>query len=165
MFYTQVDIDKALKCSLCTLKLYDPRVLPCGNTICGGCVIEISVTNPLYSCSICKVNHIFDGKVLPRNEAIEILLAAQKFEVSRGDSHNNCIRGLREIDNRLNLMNKLLNNSELYIHEYCSELKDKVQLAGEMTFQKLQVWHDHLLTNVEVYEKDLKESAALNYSI
>ena len=61
MFYEEQQIDEMLKCGHCKLKFDDPRMLPCGQTICNSCLETILASvkkeNNCFKCPLCKEIH------------------------------------------------------------------------------------------------------------
>ena len=68
MFYNK--INKILSCKNCKEQLDEPKILPCGKTICSLCVSQIKVSRRKYVCLICENKHEMLESGLPINESI-----------------------------------------------------------------------------------------------
>ncbi len=57
MFYEESAINQILLCKVCDSKLNDPRLLPCGQSVCGECVAKLADTsNQRIKCLNCFKN-------------------------------------------------------------------------------------------------------------
>ena len=87
MFYEETVVAEHLKCKRCYIKFDDPRILPCGKTVCQSCIQEIleseNKNDNSFTCSMCQKSHIIPEDGFPINELIEALLKNQPVEVYR----------------------------------------------------------------------------------
>lgn len=86
MFYEVDTLTSELNCSKCQVRLYEPKTLPCGDTICSDCVSNIHVDSNNYECPICKEVHVMPGKGLALNKKLSGILALSPTEVYRGNA-------------------------------------------------------------------------------
>ena len=61
MFYEEKEINDIIICQYCKLKYKDPRILPCGRSLCFDC-IELLINKDenkieTINCPICNENH------------------------------------------------------------------------------------------------------------
>ena len=73
MFYHTSQINSILICGACNKKFEDPRVLPCGSTICFMCFVEQTNKTGKYSCPNCNQYHKIDVALPPNKSIMEIL--------------------------------------------------------------------------------------------
>jgi hypothetical protein len=56
-------------CMRCRQNIDEPKLLPCGNTICTCCEKDImSIDNDHFDCSLCGKTHVKDNNELPVNQ-------------------------------------------------------------------------------------------------
>lgn len=99
MFYEEKKISNISNCSKCNERLDDPRLLPCGETICFRCKSSIQVDTKQFKCIVCDKTHSMPDEGLPVNKAVLALLSSQPREVYRSPS-------VAELKKRLNSMRK-----------------------------------------------------------
>lgn len=56
-----VDFEEALTCFICSSRLVDPRILPCGQTACHECIQSLTTKNK-FGCKKCGSNHEIPSK-------------------------------------------------------------------------------------------------------
>ena len=99
-FYEEKKISNALSCKKCHERLDEPRILPCGDSICTKCLSTIKIKNKqVFDCIVCKKQHIMPENGLLINKVLLDLLSVQPTDVYRGKS----VETLKE---SLNLMHK-----------------------------------------------------------
>ena len=86
-----MEINKILLCPQCNQRFDEPKILPCGNTICISCIRNFISSEKRaqnkYKCLICDELHKF-GKDFPTNHLIskiledELLSFARKYTLS-----------------------------------------------------------------------------------
>lgn len=67
MYFEANQANKALLCKLCEeyFENSEPKILPCGETICSFCVSSIQVTDNLFDCLLCQDKIPMDTRVNP----------------------------------------------------------------------------------------------------
>ncbi len=82
MFYQADKIDNILICKICENKMVDPRLLPCGKSVCHRCLDLIADTDKKrIKCQNCaKIHEILDSG-FPKNLALQELLEFEAKEV------------------------------------------------------------------------------------
>ena len=84
MFYEESIISKFLICKICECKLSDPRVLPCGNSICNNCIdFLINSGENHMKCRFCGKTHQVPSDGFPSNNELAELVKVKPNEVSR----------------------------------------------------------------------------------
>jgi len=116
IFYEQAVIEAFLKCASCNQKNDEPRMLPCGRTVCSACLDTlVKLTDKKgnsFKCSMCQGTH--DNREFPVNESLKDLLKASSAEVFRCDLVENFKANMSEIESKkVRLERILLNGSDL----------------------------------------------------
>ncbi len=57
MFFDPDQINNLLNCKKCNGRLDEPKLLPCGNSICSYCAASIKLNGKQYDCLVCKNKH------------------------------------------------------------------------------------------------------------
>ena len=75
MFYQADAIDGILICKICDNKMVDPRLLPCGRSVCHRCVDLIADTDKKrIKCQNCAKIHVIPDDGFLKNLTIQELL-------------------------------------------------------------------------------------------
>ena len=65
MFFDSNQINEVLNCTKCNERLDEPRILPCGKSICSFCAESIKVKDRDFQCLICEDKHEMSKNGLP----------------------------------------------------------------------------------------------------
>ena len=72
MFYQANDIDDVVKCCICEHNMTDPRILPCGKSMCNECIYLIAENqNCEVKCYDCGQIHLIPEKGFVKNLALK----------------------------------------------------------------------------------------------
>ena len=89
MFHDSSKVNDILNCKKCTARLDEPRILPCGNSICSHCVSSIQLKeNKEFQCLVCCELHEMHKNGLPLNKTVLEILSLETIQVSRGKTFN-----------------------------------------------------------------------------
>ena len=84
MFFSKNLIYESLKCINCKQRLDEPRLLPCGETICSRCLSLINLTEHNFICFVCTKEHVMPVNGLPVNKLALNFYTLQPIQFSRG---------------------------------------------------------------------------------
>ena len=85
------------KCYRCNKDVYEPKLLPCGFTICTFCEKEIkSIDHDYFDCSLCGKTHVKDNNDFPVIQVVKII---NRFSIG---SQNNRV-GLKLVKNKVEI--------------------------------------------------------------
>lgn len=162
MFYDKTFIETLLRCQQCNQSYdeYDqPRLLPCGKTICCQCIIQIEhkIKNNTFDCFICNERHLIGDKRFPVNEIAANLIAAQPKEIYRGKETETLKKNLLNLEKLINELTFDTDNGSDKIKQHCNELKRLVQLATENKIADLSDVNYALVKKIDEYEKECCE--------
>ncbi len=71
MFYSDNEIHRLKICPKCSLESDDPRILPCGETVCNSC---LNTNMKSFECQFCSSEHCTNENGFPKNKLIDQLL-------------------------------------------------------------------------------------------
>jgi len=57
MFYDKYKVNNVLLCKNCQEQLDEPKILPCGKTVCSLCASKIKMNGNEFDCLLCKNKH------------------------------------------------------------------------------------------------------------
>ncbi len=156
MYYDSNVVNNLLNCKICQGHLDEPRLLPCGKTICSQCVSTFKLNGNQYDCLVCGKKHEMNKNGLPINELALEMLSIKTIKLSRNNkSFDSLKETLIDIQKKENLIKLLINNSDDCIKEYCLDLKNEVQLASEKLIQKINDYNEEMFNGIEDYEQEL----------
>jgi hypothetical protein len=167
MFYEEEKISSVLHCPNCEKIFKDPRLLPCENTICQGCVDEMRTVNAneVLKCKICEQVHVIPDGGFLKNNVVNELLGLQPKELYRGKAYENLRTKLEQISSELNELEESLNNSQYKIKEHCDYLRNDIQVATESAIDLINQHSKELLEQVDKYEKTCRENFISNEKV
>jgi len=158
MYYNKNEVNNILTCKYCEGRLEEPKLLPCGKSICSLCVLTIKLNaSSEYDCSACNKKHEMSKNGLPVNEALVEMLSLQAIQVVKSQEYESLQEILIDIQKKRNLLNLCLNNSQDCIIEHCNELRDQVQLAKESIIMKINDLSDVMIDEIDEYKHELMD--------
>lgn len=114
MFYEQSQIRSNLVCRNCKQTYDEPKLLPCGETICNNCITLLIRKNqeekPCIKCVFCEDFHPVPENGFTTNKLILKLLNEQPSEVYRGKNAEELKDSLKNIENLANNIIEKLEN-------------------------------------------------------
>lgn len=99
MFYQILD---ELNCKTCNCKLDEPKILPCGTTICTKCVDLIEVKDSKFKCVSCSNEHIYPADGFITNQALVNLLSLKHSAKNNTEDENSQNESLNLFNLNLN---------------------------------------------------------------
>ena len=92
MFYYPIKIKNALSCKNYQEQLVEPKILPCGKSVCLSCISEMKSNNYAIKCKLCLNEHrIPRCEDLPTNEILLILINSANSIEAINYKNNNSI--------------------------------------------------------------------------
>jgi hypothetical protein len=156
MFFDSNQINNKLTCKKCEGRLDEPRILPCGRSICSFCLEYIKLTNNReFQCLICDELHEMPKKGLPISETVLDLLSFKETQVSRGKAFDSLQDALKDLRNNKNLFKFGLYNRNDFIKEHFIDLRNEVQLATEELHEQIDDLNEKVIVEINDYEKQL----------
>jgi hypothetical protein len=159
MYFDSNQVNNLLNCINCNARIDEPKLLPCGDTICSYCVSQLKIdsNNNEFTCIVCGDLHEMPRKGLPLNKRLSEMLNIKPTRVSRGKLFNLLEESIKEIEKKINFFKIGIKNSDEYVKEYCFELRNEVHLATELTIEKVQDLSQEFIDQLLAYESELIE--------
>jgi hypothetical protein len=162
MFYQADNIDSILICEVCDIKLVDPRLLPCGKSVCHRCVdILADSDKKRIECQNCGKTHEIPDEGFPKNSALQKLLEFKAKDVSH-PSHIEEFRKL--LDNLYDTKQSIettLECGDSRIRDHCDKIRNDMQLAIEQAHAKLDEIHKDFMHEIDNHEKECQSKFKL----
>jgi hypothetical protein len=156
MYFDSKQVNNLLNCIKCEGRLDEPRLLPCGNSICSYCSSSIQlVNNKEFQCLICNELHEMPQKGLPINKLALEMLSCKSINVSRGKSFDSLQQIMIDIQKKQNLFKYRLFNPNDFIKEHFIERRNEVQLATEQFHEQINDINKKLIDEIDEYENKL----------
>ncbi len=150
-------------CAQCKEKLDEPRMLPCGETVCSKCLSSIQVNKNHFKCMICSEQHLMPEKGLPLNKSLLSFLSKQPNTIERGRSIEELTQKLKILSTNITSLSFTLNNSVEKIKEECNQLRNQVQLATELAIQQINVFNEEMINEINQFEIHQFQSCIQSY--
>jgi hypothetical protein len=153
MFFDSNQINTVINCTKCNERLDEPRLLPCGNSVCTFCVESIKVTDREFQCLTCDDKHEMPKNGLPVIKGLAKILSFSSVNVSRGKAYDTLLETINDLLKKTNILRHRLNNRTEYVKEHCIELKNKFQLATEKAILQMNKFNEQMINEIDNYEK------------
>jgi hypothetical protein len=151
MSFKKEDISDAITCSICSDIYLDPRILPCGETVCEPCIkVETE-------CHFCKKVHFAPHNGFPKNAAIQKLIIKDAEFACQNRILEQLRSKLAKIKEKNNEIKENIDSGTDEIKKHCENLRAEVRKKAESTIDKIME-----LTETLAYDIDQYESECLN---
>jgi hypothetical protein len=163
MYFQKSEIEEKLMCPKCKKRFDEPKIMPCGDSICKSCLDKIVINNDLrIKCPICRVEHKIpiQGE-LPTQKILVDLLKLKPVQVYRGEMLEKLDSNLKSIEKRIEkfFTELSLNFQEMQIQEHCEMLRNEIISDCQIDSPNSNIEHKtKLLDEVSLYEKRCMEN-------
>jgi hypothetical protein len=160
--------NELLKCDKCHypfISTDQPKLLPCGETICTSCEIKIEIaankSNRQFICSLCLKEHFIPENRLPINKKVCGLITAELVVISRGKEYEKLEKNLNNLLSKTQSLWSDGENSTKIITENCNEQIRLIQLSATNKIEQINKLSGELITHVIEDKKIYTESFLL----
>ena len=159
MFYEENEISDLIKCPSCASILSDPRILPCGNSMCHDCIVlQLNKAKTGLKCVICKDFHELPASGFIRNQGLANLANVKPNEVYRSKSVRDFKSDLNRILENTKTLESDLRMGQHKVREHCDFVRCDVELVAESAHQYINKYLAAFLSRIDVYEKERTEN-------
>jgi hypothetical protein len=156
MYFEENQVNEILSCNHCHGRLEEPKLLPCGVTICSYCASTIKIHQvKMFDCLICSEKHEMPRTGLPDNKALSKMLLVNPKKVSRGMQVDLLENSLVEILKIKRLIKLIIEDSNYKIKEHFIGLRSDVQLKTEKIIEQINDINSKLIEEIDDHEKKL----------
>lgn len=156
MFYETSTTEDSFLCKSCYQEYDEPRVLPCGHTICNKCISSMTndqLTNRI-SCTLCSNVHQQPLDGFPINSKISQLMLDQPIEILRNEKCEQLKLLIREIQTKKQKFEFNILNNEQAIKEHSEELRTLVRFKTKQSILEINKLNKNLLKEIDDYEQE-----------
>lgn len=159
-FYYQDQIDECLICQNCGRLFENPKLLPCGESLCESCTkkieqsLSIDVTN--YICPLCNRQHQYpeDG-CFPVNRILVDLLKEKPNEFIQQDFMVSLAHNLDKNVKKVTELESMLSNNGIdRVKDYCQSVKSQISNAMKIKVDSIYKLYELYLEKVNSFEED-----------
>jgi hypothetical protein len=155
MFYQADKIDSILICTICDNKMVDPRLLPCGKSVCHRCVDLLADTDKKrIKCQNCAKTHEIPEEGFPKNLALQKLLEFETKEVLQSNHIEEFKKLLETLNGKKQAIESTLESGDAKIRDHCDKVRNDMQLAIEQAHAKLDEFHKDFMNEIDTHEKE-----------
>jgi hypothetical protein len=162
MFYEEEQIRNVLNCEKCNNRLDEPKILPCGSTVCVQCISALKIINHKFECTMCEKSHSVPLDGFPTSKVIQNLLTVKPNEIPRTDSVRQLQTTLNEIQQKINQFAVGLESGIERIKEYSLNLRNEVLNCTKLKVQRIYEINDLFMREINQYEKECIEAFEKN---
>ena len=155
MFYKEEDISNELICPKCTNRFDDPRILPCGNSLCQSCILDEIEEGAINKCYCCQEKHSLpkEGE-FTKNKFILKQLEKKPIEVNRGALGELLKKSLNTLTDKKEELENYLKSGDQKVSDYLSEIRTQIDLITETQIERLNKARDTLLEKLKQYQTE-----------
>jgi hypothetical protein len=146
------NVKKIINCKICFQALEEPVSLPCGETCC-----KKHQTAFMFGklCTLCDQLHPLKlGESFPVNKLAQDLISNKFTELDFGEDYKQAKQKLSELNQKFQEYTNLKSNPQDFIHEFFSNLRNKVDLERETLIQKINECSEKLLAEIDSYQNE-----------
>ena len=155
MFVEKSAINNILSCKVCESQLKDPRLLPCGISVCAECVKDLCDANKeLIKCQSCGKTHEIPRDGFPENKGLSELAKVKSNEISRCNKIAEIKSILEKISEKSLKIESGLEIGETTIRNKYDKARNDVQLTIEEAHLELDKFHRTFMDEIDAHEKE-----------
>jgi hypothetical protein len=155
MFYQAEKIDSILICKICDNKMVDPRLLPCGMSVCHRCVDIIAETDKKkIKCQNCAKIHEIPDEGFYINQIVIEMLKCEAKEVLQSNQIVEFKKLLETLNGTKQAIESTMESGDAKIRDHCDKVRNDMQLAIEQAHAKLDEFHKDFMEEIDNHEKE-----------
>lgn len=143
-----------LICPNCSQKYEDPRLLPCGDSVCQPCLATLTntLTNQI-TCPHCHQKHPLTGE-FPRNNFIARMLEKKAHDVKRGRLSEKLKTIVRSLVESRDELERISRASSEYVSDHCRSIQCQIDVSTETQIERLNKHRDYIIKQIKDYERE-----------
>ena len=165
MFYKEEDILKELICPKCSKTFEDPRILPCGYSLCQSCILNETdnESNSIAKCHCCQEKHSIpkEGQFI-KNRFILKQLEKKPIEVKRGELGELLKKSMNTLIEERKELETFMKSGDQIVSDYLSEIRSQINHITETQIEKLNKARESLLDKLKQYQTECLYSKHAN---
>ena len=152
MFYEEKEISELIICPYCKTKFTDPRLLPCGVSLCYDCIQLLDKSGNIEC--VCNNIHAIpvDGFIV--NPTLAKLVEKKPYEVYRSSLVEEFKQNLNILKQEIDFLTNKMQLGGENITEYCNSIKNEIQLKTEKTIEAIKQHSLDILLQIDYYQME-----------
>jgi hypothetical protein len=157
MFFQENSINSMLICQYCKERYVDPRILPCGNNMCSGCIDVLENRGQhKIRCHFCNSEHVIPDEGFTKNIIISNLIGLNPKRVIRSKT----VEEYEEVTKNYGLLLTQLeeqyksSSSDNPVKEHCLTVRTQIDLVTETLIRKIEQFREDFLARLGHYETE-----------
>jgi hypothetical protein len=135
--------------------IIDPRLLPCGKSVCHRCVDLLADTEKKrMKCQNCAKTHEIPDDGFLKNVTLQKLLELETKEVSRSNHIEEFKKVLEILNGTKQTIESTLECGDAKIRDHCDKVRNDMQLVIEQAHAKLDEIHKDFMDKIDNHEKE-----------
>ena len=159
MFIQLSELEPFFMCNVCEQKLRDPRMLPCGRSVCNSCIDTLADTNKKkIKCQDCGKVHEIPHEGFPPNISLANILQVKSNEVFRSKAEKDLKATTNSIRVKAENLKMDLKIGDAKIRDHCDKVRNDVQIAIEQAHERLNDLHNEFMSEIDAHEQTCQEN-------
>ena len=159
-------MNSKLSCPKCKERFQDPRILPCGETICNLCIIQLMKEHTEsekngFNCTWCDNYHQQPEDGFVSCKFLNSLMSEKPTDIYKSKNIEKLKNNLNFIHEKIQKMSSDLKHGSDRIKDYCLKLRHDIKSRKELLMQELNKECEEYLSRVDSYEKDCIDQFSL----
>ena len=148
MYFEENIINNVLNCKICKRRLEEPRILPCGFTVCHYC-IPAECNN--FNCYLCTNEHNIPMDGFQENKIILDLLSVKPEKISKYEVIEAFKASINEIEEKIISLRTGVENGIDYIKGYGLKLKIDAKSAAKEMIEEINNNSEIIIKKIDDY--------------
>jgi len=148
MYFEENKINNLLNCKICQRRLEEPKILPCGFTVCYKC-IPTECKN--FHCDLCTNEHSVPMDGFQENKIIFELLLVKPEKISKCEVIEAFKASLNEIEEKIISLRTGVENGIDYIEQYGLKLKMDAESASKEMIEEINNNNEIIIKKIDDY--------------
>lgn len=161
MFYEASQIDTLIICKICDQKLDDPRLLPCGKSVCYKCIQTMTVndsTKLLVKCPHCAKTHEVPKDGFAPNLEIGEIINLKSNQIIKSEIFDELKHVSDLIQEKAEKIKDDLLSGKTQINDRCDKIRHEIKLAIDEAHLFLDKTYEKFTEKIDNYQKECHQN-------
>jgi hypothetical protein len=147
-YYKQEQIEEILRCDVCKMKMYEPKLLPCGESICNKCAVkQIDLTTYEMNCPCCHEVHFSPKNGFISNKRLEKLAELIPICKPRTRTERLLRAYVKDVKAKTENLVKNIQHSSEMMKQHATNIRNDIEKATDSAFEAINKTHEDLFHN------------------
>ncbi|XP_062305113.1 E3 ubiquitin-protein ligase TRIM39-like isoform X2 [Osmerus eperlanus] len=151
-------LEEQFQCSICLEVFTDPVSTSCGHNFCQACISGYWDSTVIFVCPLCKERFSGRPKLHVNTAFRDVVDQFKKMNVAGGTENTTERRTQRQIQKRLDMVQKIKRSVELSKKDYSKDIEDCINFYDSLV-QPIQSSQAMLVEEIEEKQKEVEKRA------